>query len=124
MAVEVGLADGQVRYFLTWGRIQDRVNPDPVCALVLRAARSCSLGGEPTSARLCHTLREAAESPSAPYFYECFLSFSRAPLPPPGGYEAWRAEKASAMEKGFEISYCGRPDHPSAGPGRGEPIIG
>lgn len=35
IAVEVRLADGQSRYFLTWGRIQQAADPGPVAALVL-----------------------------------------------------------------------------------------
>jgi len=64
VAVEVRLADGGLRYFLTWGRIQDVVDPEPVCELVLRFSRGCALGGVPVSARVCDTLREAADSPT------------------------------------------------------------
>jgi hypothetical protein len=76
IAVAVRLADGRQRYFLTWGRIQDSIDPGPVCELVFRFSRSCSLGGVPVSARLCGTLREAADSPDAPCFYESFLAFA------------------------------------------------
>ena len=31
VAVELGLGDGEPRYFLTWGRIQNAVDPAPVC---------------------------------------------------------------------------------------------
>ena len=106
IAVEVRLADGGRRYFLTWGRIQDAVDPGPVRDLVLRFARSCSLGGVPVSARVCATLREAAGSP---YFYECFLSFARRPVPAEEEYPAWKAEIAVKMAAGQEISYCGQP---------------
>jgi hypothetical protein len=112
IAVEVGLADGQSRYFLTWGRIQQKVDPGPVAALVLAFARHVSLGGEPVSARVCHSLREAAESSDAPYFYECLLGFSRKPIPFGDGYQAWRAAMDEAMRSGDEIAYCGRPSAP------------
>ncbi|MER7275864.1 hypothetical protein ABT369_15535 [Dactylosporangium sp. NPDC000244] len=59
-----------------------------------------SLGGDLISARLGASLREAAESPDAPYLYECFLSFCRKSVPGADGYESWRA--------GEQISYCGR----------------
>lgn len=36
VAVEVALTDGGKRYFLTWGRIQDAVDPAPLCEVVLR----------------------------------------------------------------------------------------
>jgi hypothetical protein len=112
VAVEVRLADGGARYFLTWGRIQDRVDPGPVCELVLRSTTPGSLRGDPVGARLCGTLREAAQSPEAPYFYECILSFCHRPIPFGDGYEAWRTDRDRAMQDGREISYCGRPPKP------------
>lgn len=104
IAVKVTLADGGERYFLTWGRIQDPVDPGPVCALVLRHARQFSLGGQPVEARICATLREAADTP---YFYESLLSFARQPLP--DDQDHWRTHIAEEMDLGHEISYCGRP---------------
>jgi hypothetical protein len=112
VAVEMRLASGQSRYFLTWGRIQHAVNPQPLSDLVLRASRSFSLGGTPVSARVCNTLREAAESPDAPYFYECYLDFCHKPIPFGHAYIAWRAATDKAMQTGHEIAYCGRPSRP------------
>jgi hypothetical protein len=113
VAVEVQLTDGGRRYFVTWGRVQDAVDPEPVCQLVLAAARGYALGGEAIEARLCDTLREAADSDSAPYFYECFLYFAREPVPVNEAYESWRCEKDAAMKAGREIAYCGGPFAPS-----------
>jgi hypothetical protein len=110
IAVEVRLADGTRRFFVTWGRIQDPVDPDPVCAVVMRCAEECALGSEPIAARLCSTLREAAESKAAPWFYEALVSYSRSSIPLGEGYEAWRERRAEAMERGQQIYYCGRPE--------------
>ncbi|HSR84892.1 MAG TPA: hypothetical protein VLM11_12000 [Streptosporangiaceae bacterium] len=109
VAVAVSLADSSTRYFATWGRIQDNVDPGPVCEVVLRFASHCSLGADPESARLCGTLRQAADSGEAPYFYECFLAPASLPVPFAAEYAAWRAEKAREMAAGREIWYCGRP---------------
>jgi hypothetical protein len=109
IAVAVRLADGGQRYFLTWGRVQHATNPEPVCALVLRFSRSCSLGGAPVSARLCATLREAADSPDAPYFYEAMLAFASHPPPAGPNYPAWKTSAGEKMEAGQDIWYCGRP---------------
>jgi hypothetical protein len=109
VAVEVRLADGTSRYFVTWGRIQEPVDPGPLCELVLHAAPNFALGGKPVGAHLCHTLRDAADSGDAPYFYECFLGFCRTPIPTGDDYEQWRAAKAEAMSQGMEIAYCGNP---------------
>ncbi|MFG2042504.1 hypothetical protein [Dactylosporangium sp. NPDC048998] len=108
VAIEVRLADGGSRYFLTWGRIQHPVDPSPVCNLVLQASSMFALGSDPVSAQLCANLREAAESPDAPSFYECFLSFCHKPVPRGDGYETWRISMDLAMRAGEEIAYCGR----------------
>ena len=79
VAVEVQLAEGGRRYFLTWGRIQDAADTKPLCEVLLSAARNFSLEGEPVRARVCETLREAAESAEAPYFWECFFSSASDP---------------------------------------------
>ena len=110
IAVEVRLADGASRFFLTWGRIQDPVDTTAVCELVMRAAQGDALGGEPIAAEVCTTtLRAAAESEQAPYFYEALIEFASTHIPFGEGYEAWRAERAKAMAQGKEIYYCGAP---------------
>jgi hypothetical protein len=108
VAVEVRLTDSSRRYFVTWGRIQDPVDPKPLCDLVLKTTNEAQLGGAGVDARLCDTLREAATSESAPYFYECLLKFS-VPIPFGEAYEAWRLERDEAMRSGREIAYCGSP---------------
>jgi hypothetical protein len=109
VAVEVRLADGGRRFFMTWGRIQDAVDPDPVCAVVMQFAEQSSLGPPPVAARLCSTLREAADSEDAPYFYEALTSYCRSSIPFGDGYERWRQEMDRAMRQGKEIYYCGQP---------------
>jgi hypothetical protein len=47
--------------------------------------------------RDCDTLKEAAESDAAPYFYECFLKFAREKVPFGDSYDAWKQDKARAM---------------------------
>lgn len=109
VAVEVMLTTGHRRYFVTWGRIQDPVNPDPLCALVLRHADSGPLKGLVKSARVCATLREAADSTDAPYFYECFFAFCRRPISFGPDYQSWRRQRHEAMTAGKEIADCGEP---------------
>lgn len=109
VAVRVNLRGGGERFFLTWGRIQDRVDPAPLAELVLKHSRAFSLGDEPVTAIVCKTLREAASSPSAPYFHECLLAFASSPIPAGAAYEQWKDDRAAAMREGREISFCGRP---------------
>lgn len=107
VAVRVALADGSSRYFVTWGRIQDPVDPRFVEDLVLKFASSCSLGASPVEARLCATLREAAESAEAPYFFEALVAFAAGHPREPD--DVWHTERDEAMRDGREIYYCGRP---------------
>ena len=81
VAVEIQLVDGGVRYVITWGRIQGAVDPAPLEGVVLEHSRQLDLGGTVERARVCHSLREAADSRFAPYFYECLLDFARLSIP-------------------------------------------
>jgi hypothetical protein len=103
IAVEMQLAGGGRRFFVKWGRIQDPVNPDPWCATVVRVARD--LGDAPVCARVCRSLREAADTADAPYFYECFMALCRQPIPSGGDFEAWRQSRAEATDHGREVAY-------------------
>jgi hypothetical protein len=107
IAIEVTFAGGERRYYVTWGRIQHAVDPGPVCELVmLMASRGAK---EAVSARVCRTLREAAESSEAPYFYDALSHYSVQSIPFGRGYERWRRKRAAAMERGREIYFCGAP---------------
>jgi hypothetical protein len=105
VAVTVTLDNGERRYFMTWGRIQNPVDPDPLAALVLRHAVGFDLGGRPVAAEVCPSLRDARQ---APYFYEALVSFGRCPILQGDGYEAWKRETSEAMESGRELYYLGR----------------
>jgi hypothetical protein len=105
IAVRVSLESGEDRYFVTWGRIQDAVDPDPVAQLVLEFSTSCSLGGRPVSAEVCQTLQEARD---APYFFEALFEFAQRPIPFGEHYDAWRSAKDALMRNGKEIYYLGR----------------
>jgi hypothetical protein len=107
VAVEVVLTTGHRRYFLTWGRIQDPVDPEPVCVIVRDHAEAGAFKGLVKSVRLCDSLREAADSGDAPYFYECFFAFSRRSIPFGPDYERWRQERHEAMTRHKEIADCG-----------------
>jgi hypothetical protein len=117
VAVEVRLASGENRYFLTWGRIQDNVDPQPLAGLVLSRASRFAIDGVPASARLLWTLQPAAD---APYFFEYFFMMTQTQIPFGSKYEAWRNKIAEQMENGKEIYYLGyykvldQPDEPDA----------
>ncbi len=114
VAVAIELTDGSLRYVLAWGRILARTEPAPLEAVVAaHAPRRFALGGELRRTRLCGSLREAAESASASYFFEHLWWFAAHPIPFGPDYEAWRAEREVAQLAGRELLYCGRPWDPT-----------
>ena|SRR5437764_6402405 len=104
VAVAISTDAGAVCYFLTWGRIQDAVDPGPLEAVVLANARRFAMPGEPVSARICRTLQEAA---GAPWFYEYFFKFCQRPIPFGPKYKKWRKRIKRRMETGREIAFIG-----------------
>ena len=107
VAAAVRLDTGQERFFLTWGRLQSNVDPEPLAALVLSFSKVCALGGHPITARLCGTLQEAVKQP---YFYECFFEMCQERIPPGSGYQKWARRKRKRMARGGAIYYLGQPD--------------
>jgi hypothetical protein len=105
VAVEVE-TDGGSCFFLTWGRIQNAVDPAPLEAVIMSVANRFSLPGTPLGARVCVSLQEARE---APYFYECFFELCQRPIPFGDGYEEWRQERDERLRGGREISFAGTP---------------
>jgi hypothetical protein len=106
VAVRVTLESGEARFFMTYGRIQDPVDPAELEAIVLDHSRGFSLGGTPVSARVCASLQEARDEP---YFFEALVSFSLSPIPFGDGYPAWRSSMDEQMRNGKQLSYLGRP---------------
>ncbi|HET7486719.1 MAG TPA: hypothetical protein VFJ85_02235 [Acidimicrobiales bacterium] len=84
VAIAVDTDEGKRTYFLTWGRIQDPIDPAPLEAIMLEVARNFRTPGKPQSASVCATLQDAAD---APYFYEYFFTFCNKPIPFGRGYK-------------------------------------
>jgi hypothetical protein len=104
VAVELSTLEGPVCYFITWGRIQDPVDPVPLEQLLLSVADHFALPGTPMSARLCESLQDAKE---APFFYEALFDFAQKPMPFGPGYQKWRRRTDKLMRHGKEIYAVG-----------------
>ncbi len=103
VAVAVELENGDVRYFLTWGRIQSNVDPAPLERIVLEQSHRFALGGKATKARLCESLQEASNEAG---FYECFFSMCQEKIPfGKTTYPKWRARMDKKMKMGKELYY-------------------
>ncbi|SRR5258706_3388440 len=107
VAVAVELESNARRFFLTWGRIQDTVDPEPLEQLILQQSTKFDLGGKPVRATLCMSLQEAAHEP---YFYECFFLMCQKPIPFGNQYDVWKTEMGRKMRSGKELYYLGKPD--------------
>ena len=104
VAVEVTTEDGHRAYFMTWGRIQDAVDPEPIERLMLKVAHRFAIGGVASGARLCDSLQEARD---APYFYEALITFAHQPIPFGPDYAKWRRRVQRRMRDGKEIYFLG-----------------
>jgi hypothetical protein len=120
VAVEVRLTAGERRYFLTWGRIQDVVDPAPLAAVVLRNAHRFAIEGEATTARVLWTLHPAVDTPG---FWDAFFDMCQRRIPfGKRTYPRWRNRIAQRQDEGKEIWYLGhwvvprdgQPDRPDA----------
>lgn len=106
VAVAVELASGDVRYFITWGRIQHPVDPRPLARLILDQCHHFALGSGVRTVRICPTLQEAAQQP---FFYDALFTFAQHPIPFGSGYDAWRAAIDLRMQAGKEFYFLGTP---------------
>lgn len=111
VAVAVELENGEKRYFLTWGRIQNSVAYDPLEAIVLKHAQKFDLGGAPKKAWVCDTLQEASQQP---FFFEYLFAMSQKGIPIGKGYLAWKKKIDQLMKGGKELYYLGKPKRNTA----------
>lgn len=106
VAIAVELDTGDVRYFITWGRIQQSVDPKPLARLILEQCHHFALGGTALTARVCTTLQEAAQQP---LFYEALFSFAQQKIPFGPEYQQWREAINVRMHEGKELYLLGVP---------------
>ena len=105
VAIEVTTDQRKSYFFLTWGLIQDEVDPGPLEELAVLAAEHFSLVGRPVKARICLSLKEAAKQQ---YFFEALLTFAQERIPSGDEHEEWRLRKRRAMAEGREFYFLGR----------------
>lgn len=104
VAVAVQLDTGEVRYFITWGRIQHAVDPQPLANLILEQSHHFALGGTALTACVCTTLQEAALQP---LFYEALFTFAQRKIPFGSEYQEWCEEMNRRMQDGKEMYLLG-----------------
>ncbi len=113
-AVRVELDDGSNRYFLTLGRAFDSAEPRELLQLVVEHAGNCDLQAKVRDAHICETIREAAESLDAPFFYEALLAVGRLSMPSAKRHGAGGHAGACVGEKTSTIAEARRAANTSA----------
>lgn len=103
VAVRVELADGRSCYYLTWGRIQDPVDPKPLESLILRHAQVQLARHRPVEARVTRL----AEASKEPWFFESFFGMAQRQIPFGPGYGDWKKKTRRRMREGRDIWFLG-----------------
>jgi hypothetical protein len=104
VAIKVGDSKAQAHYFLTWGRIFDRVDSKGLEAVITKHASKFGIKN-PRSAVVCESLKKASKTR---FFYEAFFHISQEKIPlGVGTYGPWRAKKKQLILSGRQIFYCG-----------------
>jgi hypothetical protein len=108
VAIKATDSRGKRHFFVTWGRVFDSVDPQPLLNAIRPALPRFGLS---TIRRLevCSTLQEASEQP---YFFEALLAFSQKRIPSGKARRAWSALVASRLQLGktFIILACQSPN--------------
>lgn len=108
VAVELMAPSGVKHHIVTFGRIQDPVDPEALIDLVLEKASRFGLE-DAITARVCGSLQEAK---AAPYFFEALIDFgarmavARREL----DWDAWRTAIDREMREGRHLYYLGDPE--------------
>jgi hypothetical protein len=105
VALEVKLRNGARRYFMTWGRLFDPVDPGPLIDCARTHMSESSLGGEIVTVRVCDSLQEASREP---YFFEALFAFGQKTIPRGEDYQGWRAQMRERVESGHELYFLGQ----------------
>jgi hypothetical protein len=106
VAVELKTPSGVPHCVMTFGRIQEAVDPTDVESIVLEHASRIGLS-EATSAEVCWSLRDARD---APYFYEALVDFAASlAAREHQDYEERRERTDRQMHAGEHLWYCGDP---------------
>lgn len=107
VAVELITPTGGPHFVVTFGRIQNRVDPAELEAIVLSHASTFGLG-HATAARVCGSLQEAR---GAPYFFEALIDFgaAMAGVRANDDPDEWRDGIDAEMRSGRGLYYLGDP---------------
>lgn len=99
VAIRVVDSRGRRHFFVTWGRVFDSVDPEPLLDAVRSSLPKFGALSKIRSIQVCETLQDASKQP---YFYEALVSFSRERI------LSDRVRRARILS-GRDIYYLGKP---------------
>ena len=104
VAIKATDSRGKHHFFLTWGRVFDRTNPQSLLDAVRASLPQFGLSAV-RRLETCATLQEACEQP---YFFEALLSLAQQRVPTGRARTAWAANRRKKIAAGKDIYYLGR----------------
>jgi hypothetical protein len=104
VAIKASDAGGKHHFFMTWGRVFDRTDPQPLLDAVGRHLPQFGLS-EPRHLEICATLQEAREEP---YFFEALVLFARQPAIDAAHRAEWEARCRERVNSGKDIYHLGK----------------
>ena len=107
IAIKARTDQGQVRYWLTWGRLFGPVDPEPMIAAVRPHLRWSEQQGEIVEVTVCPSLQAAS---AEPYFFEGLFWLGQTHIPSGGDFEDWKQTKRDRLAAGRELFYLGDPE--------------
>jgi hypothetical protein len=90
-------------YFLTWGRIFDRIDADLYSTIIRPHLTKFGIESA-ISFEVCNSLQEGAK---AQYFYENFFMMCQSKIPFGKKYNAWQKSMVKKIKSGKEIYFLG-----------------
>ena len=103
VAIRASDSSGKRHFFVTWGRVFDRTDPQSLLDAVRHALPRFGLP-DVDHLEACATLQEASDQP---YFFEALLYFARQPISDAKDRGAWEESCREKISSGKDVYYLG-----------------
>ena len=104
IAIRVTDSRDRKHYFLTWGRVFNRIETDELFSAIKPHLKSFGIKNG-RHFHLCDSLREAVRQR---YFFEAFFKMTQEKIPyGVSSYPKWKSKQKARIKKGREIHYLG-----------------
>jgi len=104
VAIKVTDSRRRKHYFLTWGRVFHRIDPEPLITAIKPHLRTYGIE-KVRRVDVCNSLQEASRER---YFFEALFHMSAQGVPFGKTYTKWKSIQKKRIQQGKEIHYLGR----------------